>query len=175
MTDFQDATMSRLGPLLLTTLLCATCALPVMAQWKWKDANGSTQYSDSPPPSNVKDADILQRPNATKRSSLPATSAVPAPAASAAPVAAAPKVDKELEDRKKKQEELDAAKKKEIEQKNAAARKENCTQARNYMKSLEEGVLVSRSTASGEREVLDDAGRAAEVKRTQAIIKSDCK
>ncbi len=169
--------MSRFGPMLLTALLCAASALPAMAQWKWKDANGSVQYSDSPPPSNVKEADILQRPNAARRASLPPTSAKPAPAASAvaAPTSAAPKVDKELEDRKKKQEELEAAKKKEVEQKNAALRKENCTQARNYMKSLEDGMRISRTTSTGEREVLDDTGRAAEVKRTQAIIKSDCK
>ncbi|MFM2448187.1 MAG: hypothetical protein RIS44_637 [Pseudomonadota bacterium] len=167
--------MSRFGPVLLTVALCALSALPAMAQWKWKDANGSVQYSDSPPPSNVKEADILQRPNAARRASVPATSAAPAPAASAPATSAAPKVDKELEDRKKKQDELEAAKKKEIEQKNAAARKENCTQARNYMKSLEDGMRISRTTSTGEREILDDTGRAAEVKRTQAIIKSDCK
>lgn len=167
--------MSRFGPMLLTALLCVASTLPALAQWKWKDASGSVQYSDSPPPSNVKDADILQRPNAARRASLPATSAAPAPSASAAPTSAAPKVDKELEDRKKKQDELDAAKKKEVEQKNAAARKENCTQARNYMKSLEDGMRISRTTSSGEREILDDTGRAAEVKRTQGIIKSDCK
>jgi hypothetical protein len=169
--------MFRFGPMLLTVALCAVSALPAMAQWKWKDANGSVQYSDSPPPSNVKDADILQRPNAARRASVPATAAAtaPAPATSAAPTPAAPKVDKELEDRKKKQEELEAAKKKEIEQKNAAVRKENCTQARNYMRSLEDGMRISRTTSTGEREVLDDTGRAAEIKRTQAIINSDCK
>jgi Domain of unknown function (DUF4124) len=166
--------MFRLGPMLLTVALCAASALPAMAQWKWKDANGSVQYSDSPPPSNVKESDILQRPKAAQRASLPATSEAPA-AASAVPTSTTPKVDKELEERKKKQDELEAAKKKEIEQKNAAARKENCTQARNYMKSLEDGMRISRTTSSGEREVLDDAGRAAEVQRTQAIIKSDCK
>ena len=167
--------MSRFGPMLLTVALCAVSALPAMAQWKWKDANGSVQYSDSPPPSNVKEADILQRPNASRRASVPATSAAPAPAASAPATSAPPKVDKELEDRKKKQDEMEAAKKKELEQKNAALRKDNCTQARNYMKSLEDGMRISRTTSTGEREILDDAGRAAEVKRTQAIIKSDCK
>jgi hypothetical protein len=167
--------MPRFGPMLLTVALCAVSALPAMAQWKWKDAIGSVQYSDSPPPSNVRDADILQRPSAARRASLPAASAAPALAASAAPTSAAPKVDKELEDRKKKQEELEAAKKKEVEQKNAALRKENCTQARNYMKSLEDGMRISRTTSSGEKEILDDAGRATEVKRTQGIIKSDCK
>jgi hypothetical protein len=167
--------MPRFGPMLLTVALCAVSALPAMAQWKWKDANGSVQYSDSPPPSNVKEADILQRPNAARRASVPTTSVAPAPVASAPATSSAPKVDKELEDRKKKQDELEAAKKKEVEQKNAALRKDNCTQARNYMKSLEDGMRISRTTSAGEREILDDAGRAAEVKRTQAIIKSDCK
>ncbi|MFM8898842.1 MAG: DUF4124 domain-containing protein [Burkholderiales bacterium] len=170
--------MPRFGPMLLTALLCAASSLPALAQWKWKDANGSVQYSDTPPPPSVKDADILQRPNAARRASVPATSAAPSgtsTAPSTAPAPAAPKVDKELEERKKKQDELDAAKKKEAEQKYAAARKENCTQARNYMKSLEDGMRIARTNANGEREILDDEGRAAEVKRTQAIIKSDCK
>lgn len=173
--------MPRFGPMLLTALLCAVCSLPAVAQWKWKDANGSVQYSDTPPPPSVKDADILQRPSAARRASVPATGAVPSATsgtstATSTPASpAAPKVDKELEERKKKQEELEAAKKKEIEQKNAAARKENCTQARNYMKSLEDGMRISRTTSSGEKEILDDEGRAAEVKRTQSIIKSDCK
>jgi Domain of unknown function (DUF4124) len=167
--------MPRFGPMLLTFVLCAASTLPAMAQWKWKDANGSVQYSDSPPPSNVREADILQRPNAARRASLPSTTTASTAGASAAAAPTAPKVDKELEERKKKQEELDAAKKKEVEQKNAAARKDNCTQARNYMKSLEDGMRISRTTSSGEREILDDTGRAAEVKRTQGIIKSDCK
>jgi hypothetical protein len=165
--------MPRWSQSLLIAALGLACALPAMAQWKWKDKDGRTQYSDVPPPPGVKEADILQRPNGARRA--PAAEAeAPAAAPAAASGAAAAKVDPELEARRKKTEELEAAKKKEVEQKNAAIRKDNCTQARNYMKSLEDGMRISRTTSSGEREILDDAGRAEEVKRTRAIITSDC-
>lgn len=168
--------MPRWSQSLLIAALGLACALPAMAQWKWKDKDGRTQYSDVPPPSGVKEADILQRPNAARRA---AAAAPPqAPVASATVAASGPtltKVDPELEARRKKTEELEAAKKKEEEQKIAAARKENCTQARSYMKSLEDGIRISRNTPSGEREVLDDAGRAEEVKRARAAITSNCK
>ncbi len=163
----------RSQSLLLVVALGLACALPAQAQWKWKDQDGRTQYSDVPPPSSVKEADILQRPNAARRTAPAAAAQAPAAAAPASG-AAAPKVDPELEARRKKTEELEAAKKKEAEQKNAAARKENCTQARNYMKSLEDGMRISRTNSNGEREILDDEARAQETKRTQANINSDC-
>jgi hypothetical protein len=34
---------------------------------------------------------------------------------------------------------------------------------------------ISQTNAKGEREILDDAQRAAEVKRIEKIIASDCK
>ena len=167
--------MTRYGQLIFSLIVSLAVVSPAAAQWKWKDKDGRVQYSDVPPPSGVKDSDILQRPNAARRLAAPA----PTPAASAAEPAPtgtiAPKVDPELEARRKKTEELENAKRKEEEQKVAAARKENCNQARTYMKTLDEGFRIARTNANGEREVLDDTGRAAEVKRAQEAINSNCK
>ena len=171
--------MTRYGQLIFSLIVSLAVVSPAAAQWKWKDKDGRVQYSDVPPPSSVKESDILQQPSAARRLA-PAT---PAPAASATPSAApsasggtsAPKVDPELEARRKKTEELENAKKKEEEQKIAAARKENCSQARAHMKTLDEGFRIARTNANGEREVLDDADRAVEAKRTREAINSNCK
>lgn len=170
--------MPCFGSLVLGLILTFAVAVPAVAQWKWKDKDGRMQYSDVPPPSGVKDSDILQRPSAARRATTVAVPVAASAASAGERSATAPtvaKVDPELEARRKKTEELELAKKKEEEQKIAAARKDNCSQARSYMKTLDEGIRISRTNANGEREVLDDAGRAAEVKRTQTAIDSNCK
>lgn len=143
--------------------------------WKWRDAQGVLQISDRPPPSDVPDRDILQRPGKRQSVEAAASAATPAPAAAAT-------ADTELEARKKKLQQAEAAKAKEKEdqksadaQKMATARAENCQRARNQLKGLQDGLRFSKVNEKGEREVLDDAGRANEIKRTQSIIDSDCK
>ena len=84
------------NPRLSRRPLGVICALALMAltsiahaQWKWRDADGRTQYSDRPPPPSVADKDILQRPsNATRVPPSPGQAALqgasaPASAASA--------------------------------------------------------------------------------------------
>src|SRR3954463_7434785 len=83
--------------------LCVAMA-PAAAQWKWKDARGQVVISDVPPPRDIPERDVLQRPNAVVRR---ATAEAAAPAASAAPAGEAvakAKVDPELEARRKKTE-----------------------------------------------------------------------
>ena len=45
----------------------------------------------------------------------------------------------------------------------------------NAKSSIDSGMRMARMNDKGEREVLDDAQRAAELKRVNAIIASDCK
>jgi len=40
---------------------------------------------------------------------------------------------------------------------------------------LNDGIRIARTNANGEREILDDKGRAAEMQRTQEIIDSSCR
>ena len=84
-------------------------------------------------------------------------------------------MDKALEEKKKQAEAAEAAKKKAEEQKVAAARADNCKRARSAKADLDSGVRIARTNAKGEREVLDDAQRAAELKRVNQIIAQDCK
>ena len=161
--------------LVIGVALCTTAA---HAQWKWKDKSGSVQYSDLPPPPSVPESDILQKPkdNARKSNSVAA-----APAAAASVVqqqASAPStprgVDPELE-AKRKQAELEQANKQKAEEaKLATARAENCARAKSYIQALEEGQRIARTNAKGEREILDDQGRAEEVRRARSVMAADC-
>jgi flagellar biosynthesis/type III secretory pathway protein FliH len=156
-------------------LLCAAlvAALPAHAQWKWKDASGQVHISDRPPPADVPDASILQRPAApVLRRAAPATPA--ASPASGAP-AAKPRTDPELESRLKKAEDEIKAKAKAEEERVAASRAENCQRARQQLAALESGMRVARMNDKGEREYLDDAQRAAEVQRARQLIASECR
>ena len=67
------------------------------------------------------------------------------------------------------------AQKKAEEERVAKVRAENCERARSYMRSLNDGIRIAKVNANGEREVLDDSARAAEQRRTQELITSECR
>jgi len=166
--------MRRLTVIALSALLGATLSLPAAAQWKWRDKGGQIQYSDLPPPPGVGEKDILQRPNSTQRRAALVVSQ-PASAASAVAPAAPTMVEPELEAKRRKVEQEQAAKKKAEDEKVAVARAENCTRAKGHLRALEDGVRMARSNEKGEREILDDKARADETRRTREIIAADCK
>lgn len=163
----------------LGLLACATLllALPQTghAQWKWRDKDGQVNVSDRPPPRSVPDKDILSRPTPeARRQAAPA----PAAAASAATaIASAPPtaLEREVQARKRQAEQEAGAKAKAEEERQAAIRAENCRAARSQLATLESGQRVARSNEKGEREILDDKGRADETRRAREVIASDCR
>ena len=155
---------------LIASLLCA----PAQAQWKWRDKNNQVQYSDLPPPQGVPDSSILQRPPAVNRRASAASAALAASAASAA--LPAPKgVEPELEAKLRKEEQDKAAKAKAEAEKVAAQKADNCARARLQLRALEQGIRVARVNEKGERDILDDKGRAEEAARSRETINNDCK
>jgi hypothetical protein len=84
-------------------------------------------------------------------------------------------LDKEIEAKKKQAADAEAAKRKADEDRIAKAKSENCNRAKQAKLSYDSGVRISRTNASGEREILDDAARAVELKQIQGILESDCK
>ncbi len=148
------------------------------AQWKWKDKNGQVHVSDLPPPRDIADKDVLQRPTATTRTIVvaPSAAASGAPAPSAAPTAP-PKtaLDTELDKRRKAAEAEKTAQSKAEEEKLAAQRRENCARAKSHAAALESGLRMARTNDKGEREILDDKARADEMRRTREIIATDCR
>jgi hypothetical protein len=173
-------------------LLAAACALPLAAsaQWQWIDKTGRKVFSDQAPPPDIPAKSILKAPGgrmpvqpaeadaAANATGTGTTVAAAAPAKPAASGASAPKTsgkDKELEDKKKQAEAADAEKKKADQEKVAKARADNCDRAKKAKATFDSGVRVQRTNDKGEKEYVDDAYRAAESKRLQGIIDTDCK
>jgi hypothetical protein len=151
--------------------------------WKWRDAAGRITVSDTPPPASVAEKDILLRPGTSLRLRPAAAAASgadggPKPTAAGAAATGA-RVDPELEARRRKatdeQQTQQKAQQKAQDERDAAVRAENCSRARGHLVALEDGQRMTRTNAQGEREVLDDKGRAEEMQRARAIIASDCK
>lgn len=186
--------MDKLGrmkthKLLLLAVAC-TWAVGAAAQWQWIDKDGRKVFSDRPPPQEIPEKSILKQPGGASRAALPApaalaTESAPANASEGSTAAAsAPKPaasspgagkDKALEEKKAQAEAAEAAKKKAEEEKLAKAKAENCNRARLARAAFDSGRPITQSNAQGERIFLDEAGRAAEVKRIDGVIASDCK
>lgn len=154
-------------------VLMSSLCMPAAAQWKWRDKSGQTQYSDLPPPQGTPESSVLQRPAGAKLRSMPPPDAE---LTASAPGLPAPKaVEPELEAKLRKAEQEKAAKSKAEDDKIAAQKADNCSRARSQVRMIDEGLRVARVNEKGEREVLDDKGRAEEASRARAVIASDCK
>jgi hypothetical protein len=152
-------------------LFTAAClvSMTASAQWQWLDKDGHKVFSDRAPPPEVLEKDILKRPPARSAASAP----VPMPQAEAS----APRlsgIDKDLLEKKKKAEEAETAKRKAEQERIQKAKAENCTRAKQARLSFDSAQRIARTNEKGEREIMDAASRAAEVKRIDSIIASDC-
>jgi len=166
--------MRRWAPWLAALMLLVP-SLPSQAQWKWRDKDGNITVSDRPPPREVADKDILGRPTAARRTALqPAAPASAASAASAAADAKGP-LDREVEARRRAAEQEQAAKAKADEARTSAQRAENCQRARAQIGTLESGQRLTRVNAKGEREVLDDQARMAELAQAREAATANCR
>lgn len=176
----------RIALIAVLALVGLALALPAVAQWKWRDAQGRITVSDRPPPREVPDRDILVRPAAppaqrpaavapaegdAAAGEAASTASPAAPAASAAPSA----LEREVQARRRAAEAESAAKARAQEQKNAELRADNCRRARAHLTTLQSGQRMARTNEKGEREFLDDAARAREVQRANEVIASECR
>ena len=162
----------RLAGLSLAAMACLLLSAPAEAQWKWRDSRGQIHISDIPPPRDIPDKDVLQRPEVTVRKAAPAPAA-PASAAASAPGKAP--VDPELEERRKRSEQEQAARAEADKHRAAAVRRDNCQRAREQLATLDSGQRIARVKADGEREILDDEQRARESRRARELIASECR
>jgi len=172
----STATLVAYVPLFV---LAAAALVPgvAVAQWKWRDATGQINASDRPPPKDVADKDILERPGTQARRSAPAAAAA-ASAPTAPVVAAAPPktaLEREVEARRRAAEQETTAKNRAEEERLAQQRAENCRRARGHIAALESGQRMARVNDKGEREVLDDKMRAEEMRSAREVVSSDCK
>ena len=170
-----------------TLLLAMSAALSLNAlaqiQWQWIDKNGQKVFSDRAPPPDIPDNKILKRPGGVRPAPVAdapvaAASAPRAAAARPAPSASGPKLstkDAGLEAKKKEAEEAEKEKVKALQAENQAKRVESCTVAKKNLELINSGVRLRTTNAKGESDFMDDNQRAAEGKRVQGIINSDCK
>ena len=159
-----------IGTALALLLTCGSAA----AQWKWRDAGGRITVSDLPPPNSVPPGDVLARPVDLR------AAVAPKPAAAASAVGlplrlASSGTDPELEARRKRAADEQTAQQSQAQVRDDAARVENCSRAKGQLAALGEGQRMTRTNAQGEREVLDDMGRAVEMQRARSVMASDCK
>lgn len=157
-------------------LVCLLLAAPAAAQWAWRDENGRLVFSDRPPPAGVKAESIVRQPGAPAAPRPATIDAGDAKAGVKGETQSAPKTiaEREMEFRKRQQERAEAERKQAEEQAQAARRAQECERARGYLRSLEEGHRIARTDAQGNREVLDDAQRAAEIQRMREVVARNC-
>jgi len=153
----------KVGSLLLCAVLLPAM-LPTLAHaeiYKWKDKDGSTRYSDVPPPSDIKNESIGKRiPKAAPAAvAAPAENgAAPAVAGKAGDAAAkgAPPLSKE-EAAAKRAQEAEAQKKADaVKQAEFKYRQESCAAARKNKAMFGNGGRVMTTDDKGERHYLGD-------------------
>ena len=162
-------------PLAACLLAFAAAGAHAQTLWKWRDASGQMHISDTAPPPGTPAKNIisgpptgLPQPASLAPAAAPASTATAAaPAASSALEKKKAAADKEKADQAKADHDAAAAK-------TEAMRKDNCARGQASLTELQSGLRMARLNDKGEREVLDDSARAAEIKHTQDVIASNC-
>lgn len=142
-------------------LLLAFATLASGQTYKWRDAAGRIQYSDTPPPPGAKDVQQLRKP-------APASGAAAAPASKTL-------ADQDAEFRKRlvEKQETEAKQAKAAEDEQVRAR--NCEQAKNQLAAIDAGQRLVQLNAKGERIALEDAERERARQDAQRAVESWCK
>ncbi len=170
--------MQRTRLFILAALWMA--CLTAQAQWQWLDKDGRKVFSDRPPPADIPVTSILKQPGKSAlKASAPSVSASAPQSGGSAPAPAADGLklgtqDKELMDKKKKADAEALEKAKARTDAIAKAKADNCEKAKANQALMDSGVRVAITDDKGERNVLDDAGRAAQVKRNRSLIEANC-
>ncbi|MFH1044369.1 MAG: DUF4124 domain-containing protein [Pseudomonadota bacterium] len=153
--------------------LALCVALPASAQlYKWVDSNGKVQYSDKPPPSNIKTEKLrAPAPAASAPAASEAKGGTQKDAAKTGPETAA---EQEQAFRKRQ---LEAAKGQEDEAKKQAQARdkaENCKRAKAALANMQIGGRQMRVDEKGEHVFLDDQQIAQETAKAQQEAAAAC-
>jgi hypothetical protein len=142
---------------------CCFAGAALAQQYKWVDKDGRTQYGDNPPP-GVK---------ATPLRGAPAAPSQSAPAAQKPAGKAPTAAEKDAEFKKRQADEAKAKEKQDTAAADADAKKLNCANAQEAVRTLEIG-RVRRVKPDGEYYFLDDAQIAEEMTRAKKSVADFC-
>ena len=170
----------KLHQLLGLTLAC-TWAMTAAAQYQWLDKDGRKVFSDRPPPMEIPQSRVLQEPRTLRAApapTVPAADSADSPPPTAGTAASARATDAQLENKKAKAEAAETAKKQAEEKaqadRQAATRADNCERARRAKTTLEAGQRLAHINDKGERIFMDETTKAAELRRAEDAIRSNC-
>lgn len=171
-------------------IVCIACtallALPMLASaeiYKWKDKEGVTRYTDTPPPSNIKQESIGKKKVVSPASKAPLSPVETAAGKPAAAAAKAVKGEKELETAESAEEKAaterqrnaeQEKKNKEIKEADAKAKAENCRSAKSNYETYKQGGRISKVNEKGEKSYLGDKEIADGAAKAQQDVQENC-
>jgi Domain of unknown function (DUF4124) len=166
--------MKSLHILLVLMIFGSFSSLSHAEIYKWKDKNGAIRYSDTPPPSNIKQEALMG-----KKPSKPSDEAPLAPVETAKPVTSkeATKTPVVNEDQaaKKRQADAEIDKKNKLEkEKQEAAKAENCKTAKANLENYIQGGRIYKINEKGEREYVSGADLEEGKAKAQQEINENC-
>ena len=155
------------SPLIFALCVMSTvAAVSVQAQtYQWKDKNGRTVISDTPPPGSAKSSQLGNRETAS-----PLTTE-----ATKAGEATKTTAEKDMEFKKRQQEAKEKSDKDAKEQALAAERRENCERARRSLTALESNQPMAQFDENGQRKLMDNSQRDQEMERARKFMADSCK
>lgn len=163
--------MTMKPALIIALGIVSTIAVSAQAEtYQWKDANGRTIVSDTPPPgSAIKGSRALgtsPAPVSEKPKSEEASKTADAPKSNA---------EKDMEFKKRQQEAKEKADKDSKEKTAEADKKDNCDRARRNLTALESTQPMATLDDKGERKIMDNSQREAEMERARKFMAESCK
>lgn len=143
-------------------IVSTTTFLPVQAQiYQWKDANGRTVISDTPPAGAARQARITTTITPSENTKPPEASKSLA--------------ERDLDLKKRQKETKEKTDKENQETSAKADLQEACLRARQQLISFESGQRISSMDINGERRYMEDAERQRESERTRKYLAENCK
>lgn len=160
--------------------LMLACGAAQAQLYHYKDANGRTVYSDSPPPPGTPAGNILKAPKLNQAAPPPAAAAGDAKAAPGDPKTAdkdkkdGPKTTAEREaDYKKRQAEAEKKAKEDSEKQAAETQRQaRCAALQQNVAAMQAGQRMKKFDANGQPYFIEDNERAADVAKAQQEMSS---
>jgi hypothetical protein len=164
---------------LLWMMLSGLMVLPISSHadvYKWKDKDGVTRYSDTPPPSNVEQLPITGKKAPAPRRTEPQPGAAPASPVTPAANSDAKKPAASLQGEAIKRQQIADEDKKKTEQAEAEqkVKQQNCATAKANLQNYQQGGRIYKMNEQGERQFMGDADIAQNLEQAKQEVQEYC-